>query len=327
MCFRVLGLPSKVCNSIGGRRMSQSVASICRIFYICLLIVQPFPVIAQTTATDFGKSISRAEKGDVQAYEGAGLDYFHGSNGAPQDYAKALFWFRKAVNNGNSSAAQMLGEMYGRGLGVPQDSELAAKWYRMAAEHGIPFAAESADLFEHITVEGRLEQRRLGELERAFTILNPFQDPAFDASIEDRKQAFAVIQKAAMEGLAGAQSTIAFIYDDPVFADQLGVGFDQSKATEFYLAAAEQHDPDAMVAIAKRYEHGIGFAKDTDKALMWYREVAKLPFNRFSHLTGLAGCKIDFLEDGMLDNRNCETWTSTHQARNGLRDDEPHLDQ
>ncbi|WP_411728714.1 tetratricopeptide repeat protein [Methyloglobulus sp.] len=54
--------------------------------------------------------------------------------GVEQDDEQALFWYRKAVEQGNAGAQFNLGKMYENGSGVEQDDEQAVFWYRKAAE-------------------------------------------------------------------------------------------------------------------------------------------------------------------------------------------------
>jgi TPR repeat protein len=55
---------------------------------------------------------------------------------APQDYAKAAAWFRKAADHGDASAQHNLGVMYAQGQGVARDYAAAVKWYRKGADQG-----------------------------------------------------------------------------------------------------------------------------------------------------------------------------------------------
>ena len=51
-----------------------------------------------------------------------------------QDYVRAIYWFRRAAEQGNSGAEFMLGAIYRYGQGVEQNYEQAVYWYRRAAE-------------------------------------------------------------------------------------------------------------------------------------------------------------------------------------------------
>ena len=67
-----------------------------------------------------GPIISAAEQGDVKSQYTLGVMYMEGQ-GAPQDYAEALKWFRLAAMQGHADAQHNLGYMYDNGLGVPQE--------------------------------------------------------------------------------------------------------------------------------------------------------------------------------------------------------------
>ncbi len=53
--------------------------------------------------------------------------------GVTQDYAEAVGWWRKAVEQGNAGAQYNLGVMYDKGQGVPQDYAQAHMWFNLAA--------------------------------------------------------------------------------------------------------------------------------------------------------------------------------------------------
>ncbi len=63
--------------------------------------------------------------------------YINGQ-GVPQDFAKALQWYRKAAEQGHAKAQGNLGFMYGRGQGVPQDYAQAHMWFNLAASRFPP---------------------------------------------------------------------------------------------------------------------------------------------------------------------------------------------
>jgi TPR repeat protein len=56
--------------------------------------------------------------------------------GAPQDYAEAAKWFRRAADQGRADAKSLLGTAYINGEGVPQDYATTMHWYRKAADQG-----------------------------------------------------------------------------------------------------------------------------------------------------------------------------------------------
>lgn len=76
-----------------------------------------------------------AEQGDAVAQNVLGGMFTQGTS-VPQDYKTAASWYRKAAEQGNAEAQNRLGHIYTQGEGIPQDYKLAAYWFRKAAEHG-----------------------------------------------------------------------------------------------------------------------------------------------------------------------------------------------
>lgn len=68
-----------------------------------------------------------------------GYAYYSGQ-GKPRNYAKALYWYRKAAAEGNASAENNLGVAYNYGKGVNKNYSRAVYWYRKSAEQGNPSA-------------------------------------------------------------------------------------------------------------------------------------------------------------------------------------------
>jgi hypothetical protein len=58
----------------------------------------------------------------------------------PQDYNKAVEWYRKAAEQDEPAAQYSLGLMYDQGTGVPRNLSEATRWYRLAAKNGDPDA-------------------------------------------------------------------------------------------------------------------------------------------------------------------------------------------
>ena len=76
-----------------------------------------------------------AEQGDASAQNNLGLMYANGE-GVPEDDRQAVFWFRKAAEQGDASAQNNLGLMYANGEGVPEDDVRAYAWGNLAAAQG-----------------------------------------------------------------------------------------------------------------------------------------------------------------------------------------------
>jgi len=79
---------------------------------------------------------------DPEAQTKRGNLYKNG-NGVVKDYVKAMYWYRKAANQGFVGAQNNLAVMYEQGLGVPKNKAEAVKWYRKAAEQYNAYAQHS----------------------------------------------------------------------------------------------------------------------------------------------------------------------------------------
>jgi TPR repeat protein len=76
-----------------------------------------------------------ADRGDTQAQYGVGLLYYQGGRGVHIQYDKAIHYFKRAAQSGNSYAMAYLGKMY---LESEQDYETALRYFKMAAEKNNP---------------------------------------------------------------------------------------------------------------------------------------------------------------------------------------------
>ncbi|MNV95887.1 Localization factor PodJL [compost metagenome] len=70
---------------------------------------------------------------------------YHNGKGVQRDLRQAAAWFRKAAEQGDSSAQLNLGAMYAVGQGVVQDHKLAYVWFSVAAANGYTLAMGPRD--------------------------------------------------------------------------------------------------------------------------------------------------------------------------------------
>jgi uncharacterized protein len=85
-----------------------------------------------------------AEEGNVLAQFAIAAMYDDG-RGLPQDFSRALSWYKKAAHAGLVDAQYMVGRFYGRGRGVKQNPSAAFFWFNLAAAGGHPRAAALRD--------------------------------------------------------------------------------------------------------------------------------------------------------------------------------------
>ena len=79
----------------------------------------------------------------------------------PSDYIRAVYWLRKAAEQGNANAQFELGGMYLKGLGVIENEIQAYAWLSLASMQGDKAHGLRDDLRSRLTVEQLAEARAL----------------------------------------------------------------------------------------------------------------------------------------------------------------------
>lgn len=76
---------------------------------------------------------------------------YHNGFGVRQDDKQALYWYRKAAEQGNSEAQYNLGVMYHYGQGVPQNQSVAKEWFSKACHNG---SQQGCDAYQKLDQTG-----------------------------------------------------------------------------------------------------------------------------------------------------------------------------
>ena len=79
-----------------------------------------------------------ADQGDADAQNNLGNAYRDGC-GVEQDDVQAVYWYRKAADQDNVQAQCALADMYASGRGIEQDDGQAVYWYQRAVDQKEPF--------------------------------------------------------------------------------------------------------------------------------------------------------------------------------------------
>ena len=61
---------------------------------------------------------------------------YYSGKGTKQDYQKALYWHKKAAEQGEANSMGQLGMMYMKGEGVKQNDKQAVYWIEKACSAG-----------------------------------------------------------------------------------------------------------------------------------------------------------------------------------------------
>ena len=112
--------------------MNKLLKKIMRIL-LSLCLVQE---VCADNVPDFQETLQAAKQGYADAQSNLGVMYEEGQ-GARQDYAQAVQWYRKAAEQGLAEAQYNLGVMYAKGEGVRQNYKIAKGWFGKACDNGL----------------------------------------------------------------------------------------------------------------------------------------------------------------------------------------------
>ena len=226
------------------------------------------------SATVFADSIAdRYIKG---AEEGNAFDqsqlanlYMKGEHGLPQDAGKAIYWYKKAAEQGEASALCDVGEVYRKML---LDYVTAIYWFKRAV------AAGHDTSYQALAVCYR-EEAVKNEGKELYWTRKAAEKAAADA-VERNAEVWkniAASLKNRVEALEG--KGVVAIPDDDIGPEPTGGGTKAPASSAFAdkcLKGANEGNASDQSRLADLYLKGeYGFPKDADKAIYWYKKAAE----------------------------------------------------
>jgi TPR repeat protein len=195
--------------------------------------------VVGTTVLDECEPLAKGGDASAQFLVGA---MYYGGYGTPQDFERAVEWYRRSADQEYGPAMLNLGLTYLTGQGVARDDTQARRWLLRAAELELPVAQYSLG---SVYLSGR-------------------------GGAQDDAEAARWIRRAAELGLAAAQTDLALMY-----LQGRGVPQDDAQALRWYTLAAEQGFARAQLRLGMMYEHGRGVSHDPTSAYAWYALAAE----------------------------------------------------
>lgn len=202
-----------------------------------LVIVLASYGIGSAEETDVIKTRARAEAEDPRIQTDLGEAYYYGK-GVSVDYGQAFDLVKQAAEKGFSRAQFDLAQFYQHGNGTPVDNGKAIYWLKKAADGGNPNA-----------------QQFLGSILYWGSSGQPV----------DKIAARDYYEKAALQGLAETQGSLAYLY-----LNGDGIEKDRLKGFIWALCGAEKGNAPAAYYVASCYsEGGDGIPKNVELAWTW----------------------------------------------------------
>lgn len=234
--------------------------------------------IRVSTDVDYSdKAISEledlSEQGDAEASLEIGFRYYSGI-GVPQDYSKAIRYFRRAEALDNAEAQYNLGVMYDNAIGIEHDVDKAFEYYKKSAEQGLPqgqfslgemyyagLGCEKNDQEAVYWLQKAEAESEYDDVDVLMTLATIYRDSK-DSSVNNPKKAFEYTQKAIDAGSDLAYSIMGTLYENG-----WGVQQDYQKAFQYYSIAADKGEEMAFLSMGAYYLNGYGVQKDEKKAV------------------------------------------------------------
>ncbi|XP_057828091.2 ERAD-associated E3 ubiquitin-protein ligase component HRD3A [Cryptomeria japonica] len=185
----------------------------------------------------------QAQKGNAMAMYRLGIFYYFGLRGVRRDHAKALIWFHRAVEKGDSHSMEFLGEIYARGSGVERNYTKALEWLK---------AASRQKWFSAYNGIGYLYVKGQGVDSKNFTKAKEY------------------FKKAAEHDDPNGHYSLGVLY-----LKGMGVKKDVKLACRHFITAANTGQPKAFYQLGKMFHNGIGLKKDLAMAAILYKLVAE----------------------------------------------------
>ena len=195
----------------------------------------------------------RASAGHLREELELARDYYTG-HGVARDFPQAVYWYRKAADQGDPGAQVDLGYLCLKGIGLQPDAAQAARWFERAASSG----------------------SAAGKLDLAVLYLRGNGVP------QDSRMAFSLLSELAKHEDPRGEAYLGFLY-------MLGVGVDKDPrvAERWFEKGAKHHSPEGQYAMGTLFSLTEGHTHDLQRAAVYLRESAQTGYVPSEHSLGL----------------------------------------
>lgn len=179
--------------------------------------------------------ILSAQQGYAPAMNYLGFRYYNGDY-LSQNVDSALYWIRKAAENGDKTAAANLGYLLTESDILPHNETEAVKWLDIASKAGVPEA-----------------QLKLVELMKSeWQKLTP--DSAVNLGIKYYTEDAPIVGVALIEQAASDSIPKAFTLLGDAYSKGYGVPYDHQKSVDYFFLGAVNGDPSAQFVLSELLE-------------------------------------------------------------------------
>ena len=285
-------------------RFSEIVCGCCLIFFCWIN-----GLFAADATLDLKTLRSQAESGNKTAQFHLANRYFYGQDNCPVNRELAVYWFRKAAEQGVPEAQYNYALCLEQGIGINRNIPEAMKYYRLSAANlFVPAMYRQAVLMMKGPALSAAEEKKLTPENRK--AINNIMDPPAglallkqladkykmpeaqvdlaeyliknlpqnaEEKIKTGKKIYALLIRAKKQNPQGKNAVIYRLLADCMFGGY-GVKINEKKAVDYLKKAVDAGDDEAMVKLAYCIEKGVTSPPDSKKAFELYRKAAEKGF-------------------------------------------------
>ena len=263
-----------------------------------------FPNLELNPNLAFNWFLKAAQQEHLKATNEVGYSYFYGE-GVEKDKEQAIYWLKKAANQGFHVAMYNLGVLFFKS----KDKEQAIYWLKKAIQKGNKQARELLQAINQNKVKSTLtssqnpdqslallnkkgiehfNQKDLqkareyflkaaeqGLMESQYNVANLYKK-------ENHEEAFKWFERAAEQGHAESQNELGFIY----FSGE-NVRKNYEEAFKWFERAAEQGLMESQYNLGSQYFLGKGVKKNYEEAFKWFERAAEQGHSEAQFSVGL----------------------------------------
>ncbi len=256
----------------------------------------------QGVKQDYAKALYLYKKAAGEGHMASviAVGYMHElGQGTKRDYAAAMQWYQKAAVQGYAVAEKAIGDLYFFGRGVGRDDVLAARWYKKAADQNL---AEAQCRLGYMIIRGRgVSQDLVGA--RALLEAGAAQDNACSQHylafmyMNGMITALPDTKRAlALDKLAAGNGNVEAQYNMGK-ANEIGwVEYgNEPDALNWYTLSANGGYPLAMERLAEIYDKGDLKEKEAPEKAAMWRERAKAAWATWPEMRPATMEKVRFM--------------------------------
>lgn len=223
-----------------------------------------------------------------------------------ENYTEAFKCYEESANKGNAYSARRIGELYEYGTGITKDSIKAIEWYQKAIELGDTIAIENLALCFY---RGRDLDKVDEILEKAESLNYTHAYYRLGEAIfyDDKTKSIEYYEKGANLGCKDCANAVAYMYENAIgcmvnnyqkavdyysiaanlghldasnslglmYKEGKGVKVDYNKAIELFKLGADKEHLNSMINLGRMYKNGLGVKKDYVTAVNLYQKAAE----------------------------------------------------